>query len=819
VIKDAHLILWYKLDEKSGDTAVDASGYGHHGDVDEEDNWEPDGGQFDGCLLFDDDQAVEPPPKVTTKLSTQVSISVWLNGLSDQRIRDNTILDVSTGEAAPYAMRVLVPDESGDVYWRAGNDSNDALVWDTATPRGWRGDWHHFVFIKDEDADVMQIYFDAELVKDKSGTLPTLSNLFFKPFKIGAYTWHSTDYEGRMDDLRIYDYAIPESKVLELFRGGDLALAWKPSPYDGQPDAHPTSGLIWEPGNWASSHEVYFGTNKQEVEDANNSWDVGTTVYKGKQDPNTYDPGLLELGQSCYWRIDEVNDTNDERWKGKLWRFRVADYITIDDMEDYAEIWDGWYYGSDILSNSELSLWTTAPLRGDQTMKFTYDNSIPFDPYSGLWYFSEAETIEIEPNDWDAHDVRVLSLWFYGESDNATTGVEPMYVYLEDNSYNSAMVKYGDGEGEHPDDITIEEWQEWSILLSSFSDVNLGDVRALCIGFGEDRFYLFPGGYGEVYFDDIRLYQPTCILSKRPAAFAKLDLDNDCIIGFGDIEIMAKDWLDSDVNLGPVTKPDANGLVGWWKLDEAAADTNIATDYAGYDNNGVIETLNSDVWWAAAGHDGNALEFDGGRVRVQDAEALRPVDQVSVCAWVFYSDTHEESARVVCKGPDNKETFSLEVGSDDKCTFLVRDGNDPNADDYPDYAVDSNELDQGEWVHLAGTYDGNSVKCYVNGSLEGTNNDANAVVFLSQDTNDLAIGNRSDAGDRAFIGMIDDVRVYDYALSLEEVRYIATDGTKVFSVQSIANLYNEEDPGERAVNFRDFAVIADSWLEKKLWPE
>lgn len=157
--------------------------------------------------------------------------------------------------------------------------------------------------------------------------------------------------------------------------------------------------------------------------------------------------------------------------------------------------------------------------------------------------------------------------------------------------------------------------------------------------------------------------------------------------------------------------------------------------------------------------------------------------------------------------------------------FLVRDGNDPNAEGYPKYDAVSDEdaLGRDEWIHVAGTYDGNTVKCYINGELAATNNDANAITYfghpLSQDTNDLAIGNRPDAMGKPFKGIIDDVRVYNYGLSAAEVVYLATDGIGIFSVQSVANLYNDEDLGDRAVNLRDFAKLAGVWLEEELWPE
>jgi len=244
----------------------------------------------------------------------------------------------------------------------------------------------------------------------------------------------------------------------------------------------------------------------------------------------------------------------------------------------------------------------------------------------------------------------------------------------------------------------------------------------------------------------------------------------------------------------------------------------VAGDSNGYDHNGAIETLDDDVLWVSGRNDGkSALEFSGGRVRVSDAAALRPEHQVSVCAWVNYSEEQNHSARIVVKGADNKETFGLEIDDDDGLTFHLRDANEPEENRYP--ADSDDELEHDEWIHIAGTYDGNTVRCYINGEVAGTNDDANAISQLCQDTNDLAIGNRSDADNREFIGTIDDVRVYNYGLSEEEIGYIATDGTKIFSVQSVANLYNKEKLGERAVNLRDYAELAKSWLEKKLWPE
>jgi hypothetical protein len=413
----------------------------------------------------------------------------------------------------------------------------------------------------------------------------------------------------------------------------------------------------------------------------------------------------------------------------------------------------------------------------------------------------------------------VLTLWFYGDPGNAAAGdANQMYVSVIDDAGLYAELRYGDNEGQDMNDIKMAAWQRWDIPLTYFSDgnfaaeandVNLADVNMLVIGFGE-RNGSQPGGFGYVWFDDIRLYSSSCRPDKiKPEG----DLNNDCTVDFEDVEIMAGEWLESDV-LVEVTEPCDANLLGWWKLDEGSGST--ANDFSGKDHHGTLEILDVNVSWVS-GHDANALEFSGGRVRVSDTPELRPTDEVSACAWIYYSEG-QNSARVVVKGPDDFEAYDLEV-NDYKLIFLVRDGGEMEDGKYKKYSTESTgDIDRDEWVHVAGTYDGNAVKCYINGEVAGTNNNANTLAFLSQDTNDLAIGNRSDDDEKPFEGMIDDVRVYDYGLSAEEVVWLATDGTGIFALQSIANLYNDEDPGERVVNLKDFAKLAVGWRDEIKWP-
>jgi hypothetical protein len=828
-IVDPNLRLWYKFDGNEGDVVYDSSGREFHSsDGTVSDRWEPNDGWFGGSLWCDDDIGLAVSPYMLD-ITDGVTISVWLKDAyrSDD---DNTVFGAAADSADPYQLRGDVVEQSTQqVLWRAGNDSNDVLRWDLggANPMRLEG-WHHWAFVKNELTNEISIYFDGRVVESSNTADATLSEVAGKTFKVGSAGSSNTDLVGHIDDFRVYDFGMSAKEVGALYRAGDLERSWAPSPYNGQTDVQQDIPLSWMPGDYADSHDLYFGTDWDDINDVNTSnYASYPNVDYNHTDACSYDPGLLDLEQIYYWRVDEVNDSCDASpWKGRIWKFTVAGYVVIDDMEAYTGSWagegdhpldEGWadYYANG--TNALITLQTDSPVRDEQSMEYAYDNAY----IHPLGYCSEIQTLELSPTDWTDQEVRVLTLWFYGWPDNDANDTEQMYVGVKDDAGLYAELRYGDNEGEDMNDIKIEDWQTWDVPLTYFSDsnfaavandVNLADVNVFSIGFGE-RYGSQPGGSGYVYFDDIRLYPPFCDPERVQL---EGDLNGDCTVDFGDIEIMADEWLETDVNLGEVTEPCDANLLGWWKLDDGSGDT--AVDSSTYDHNGVIQIIDVNVWWVS-GRDANALEFSGGRVRVPDHPDLRPLDEVSASAWIYFSEG-QSSARVVVKGADNKETFGLEVSGDDELVFQVRDGNDPNASSYPRYAAASGEdsLDRDEWIHIAGTYDGNVAKCYVNGELAGK--DANAVLiwFLSQDTNDLAIGNRSDDDNRGFEGTIDDVRVYNYGLSAEEIGYLASDGDGIVTVSSIAELYYGEDVGKRAVNFKDLAKLASGWRDEELWP-
>jgi hypothetical protein len=101
---------------------------------------------------------------------------------------------------------------------------------------------------------------------------------------------------------------------------GARTAAVKPSPADKATDILRDTVLSWDPGVFAATHNVYFSTDKSEVE----SGSAGALVAEGHP-ASTYDPaGHLAFGQTYYWRIDEVNGTPDATvYAGPVWSFTV----------------------------------------------------------------------------------------------------------------------------------------------------------------------------------------------------------------------------------------------------------------------------------------------------------------------------------------------------------------------------------------------------------------------------------------------------------------------------------------------------------------
>jgi hypothetical protein len=833
-IVDPNLLIWFEMDPcVPPDLVWDSSGRQYHGDGNDftaenndltAESWDTedshDGG---GSISMDGEQSIDVPTSAVGVMDDdEVSVSLWFKGARNPG-NVNWIFSVGGSISSwpvEWNLGMAIPGSDGTtVLFVAGEvpeemeepteaDSNDVLEWtalEGASVVGWEPDWHHFVFMKNENEGNMKIYFDGiEVQRREDVNVGTLANLKGRvdDYRVGSFHGNDTDYSGKIDDLRVFDYALSDFDVALLFRSGDLSGAWGPDPFNGASDVPRDVVLGWRAGDFASHHDVYLGTDWDDVNDAATA--DGESKGRKLLGDESYDPPVdLELGETYYWRIDEVNEANepDDLWKGDVWTFTVANFLIIDDFESYDsatnKIFDTWEDGNVNLTGSFIDLGAKPfdPAHGgNQSMQYVYDNTIQWD-FEHYW--SECGLPFASPQDFTEGGVKALSLYFYGDPDNDVNDTEQLYVALKG---SLAEVRYTDDAGLDMNDLKLQEWTEWNIELTEFSGVDPCAVTGLLIGFGDRTNTDTAGGEGIAYFDDIRLYLPRCVSSLLKPA---LDLSNNCIVDWADVRLLAGEWLRKDAFLS-VSAP-SPGPVGHWALDGDATDSSANANHG---------TANGTYAWIG-GHIGSgAIEFtgDGGRVLVPDAAELRPAsDTVSVTAWINIAED-EGTSRIVVKGGDNIESYALELGGDEPSFYV----GDPCGERY--FAESEDSLVHDEWIHFAGTYDGSVANCYVNAQVVGANDTAIGIE-LSQDPNGLGIGNRSDANDRPFIGRIDDVQVYNYGLSAEQVAHIATQTTGYMPLLSKYNIYDAESQGKKAINTRDLALLFNSWLETKYWPQ
>ncbi len=492
-ITDPDLVGWWTLDEGMGTTALDWSGHGNHGTLFGSE-WTVPGYLGDAALKMNDGYVAIQNLSYNDPNGTAVTVCAW--------IRTNS------------AANQYIVSFDRDSYWRLeinGSGGGPGQVgWDVMTSSGQLdygsltrvddGLWHHVCGVFDNGQST--IYIDGSAEPSAAGG-PTFGSGNMRYGFIGGNS-EASGYNGGppvqyIDELRIYDKALTQEEI-EVAMRGDLLLAWDPKPSQGSSvyirDATP---LNWSPGDNASQHDIYFGTDKDAVVDADASDTTG--IYRGRQGVTIYTPaeGVEWGGGPYYWRVDEYN-TDATISKGNVWSFTVADFIGIDDIEDYNdyppdEIFSTWIDGWEVPTNGSMAGHAEPPFAettivhgGSQSMPLYYENNFKY---------SEAAMTLVSVRDWTEEGVGVLSLWFYGDASNAA---ERMYVAL-----NGSAVVYHD----NPDAALIDEWTEWTIDLQEFAaqGVNLANVNTISIGFG-DKNNLQAGGSGMVLFDDIRLYQP-----------------------------------------------------------------------------------------------------------------------------------------------------------------------------------------------------------------------------------------------------------------------------------------------------------------------
>jgi hypothetical protein len=194
-----------------------------------------------------------------------------------------------------------------------------------------------------------------------------------------------------------------------------------------------------------------------------------------------------------------------------------------------------------------------------------------------------------------------------------------------------------------------------------------------------------------------------------------------------------------------------DGLVGYWTFNEGDIDGETVMDVWG-ENHGTIMG-NTQV---VDGKFGKALEFDGvnSYVEIPDHESLQLWEKHTLEAWIYQLESR--SSRIIDKiGAGTANGPHLDTHPGTKLRSCA--GNCISTT--VDYTLE-------EWHHVAVTFDEGEVKLYLNGSVEGEGSVPSPLAG-----NDLSLKVAADSnGQNLFMGIIDEVRVYNRALSEDEIK-------------------------------------------------
>jgi chitodextrinase len=180
-------------------------------------------------------------------------------------------------------------------------------------------------------------------------------------------------------------------------------------------------------------------------------------------------------------------------------------------------------------------------------------------------------------------------------------------------------------------------------------------------------------------------------------------------------------------------------------------------DASGTGNGGTI----GNATWTTQGKYGNALVFNGTNalVTVPDAPSLDLTNAMTLEAWVNPSTALIGWQDVVYKEDDN---YYL-MGSS---SSLGRPAAGGRFDGAYGEVFGAGQLTANTWTHIAATYDGTTLKLYVNGALVSSKAQTGA---LATSSNALSIGGDNIYG-QYFVGLIDEVRIYNTALTQAQVQ-------------------------------------------------
>jgi hypothetical protein len=221
----------------------------------------------------------------------------------------------------------------------------------------------------------------------------------------------------------------------------------------------------------------------------------------------------------------------------------------------------------------------------------------------------------------------------------------------------------------------------------------------------------------------------------------------------------------------------------------------------------------------------NPLYFQG-TTNGMSISIWEDADMTATWGWSGLFGTNnatEESLEIHCPSPFTGDAAAYGPS----CNFIKR--NLPGTTD--DATASSGKRVSGDfggrwnnWIFVktdVPDVNGQHLLIYLNGIRVADTNSTTDVDVLGPlvlpPINNFRVGTRG-GNWGGWMGQLDDFKVWNYALTENEIHYIATDGTGILHVE-VASVANIKASNPDVVNFGDLALMVDEWMTEKLWPQ
>ena len=343
--------------------------------------------------------------------------------------------------------------------------------------------------------------------------------------------------------------------------------------------------------------------------------------------------------------------------------------------------------------------------------------------------------------------VKTVAFWIWADSTtkniidlNATATIDVSSGTIRGNNFTSPTI-YIDGIASSTPTIDTAGWHFVVITTGTGINASAVDIGRISTGYFDGR------------LDDVRMYSgalsASAIYQLYTAGSAKVN--------------------------APPEDPLSQSLRGYWKLDDGSG-TN-ATDSSG---NGNTLAMTGSPSWTTGNIGPYALDFSGSGQYLSVADPasgvldIRDSTDFSVTGW-FNRDTFANDHTIVAKR--NSSATNTDAGyivwidaAADKLNFTVGDGGGTAGDQYT--LASTSTFTATGWHQFTAVWDDSlGMQLYIDGKLDNSTTSSTSSIGSLANAVAFRIGAESDAGN-PFDGKLDDIRIYGYALSADQVKKI-----------------------------------------------